>query len=185
MFRKLSVVFVVLALLLWAALPACAQGDEPTIREQINDLLNQLLVLVAGLLALALPYVIQGARLWFQKRWEAFMARQPENVRKAIEDAALIATRFVEQMNLSEQLQNYTAQEMRNLALNAGVGWLEAQGYEVTAATRAAIEAAIENVILGGQHKKEAAMREAGTLEVALPAGAGRSGSAEALPFGG
>lgn len=177
MFRRLSVVFVVLALLLWAVLPASAQGEEPTIQQQVNGLLNQLLLLVAGLLALALPYVIQGARLWFQKRWEAFMARQPENVRRAIEDAALVATRFVEQMNLSEQLGNATARELKKLALETGVGWMEAQGYEVTAATRAAIEAAIENVILGGQHKKEAAMREAGTLEVAL--------SAEALPFGG
>jgi hypothetical protein len=167
LYRRFVFVLVVLLALLLLAAPAFAQGggENPipspdTIPALVSEIVNKLIVLAVTALAAALPLLWQRARLWAERQY----AQLPANIRDSLEDAALVAARFVEQAGISEQLRGYalsTAEAKMDMAVNYGMTLLKAQGYRVDDSTQAALQGLIENVILAGQHKKEAAQADA------------------------
>jgi len=166
------VVFVVVLLL---AAPVLAQGgpelqDFPIpapsdIPALLNEIVNKLIVLALTALAAALPILWQRAKVWAYRQYEQF----PAEIRRTLEDVALVAARFVEQLDLTDQLVSgleNLAQARMETAVNYGVTLLEAQGYTVTTQTQGALQGLIENVILAGRHKKAAALEDARIVEV-------------------
>jgi len=139
------------------------------VMDVLSQVMNLLLVLVIGLLVMAVPVVFFRARKWFETQ----VSNLPENVRDALENAALLAARFVEQLGVSEQLAE-GIEDMAVSKMNVAVSWaikyLEAQGYDISDATeeqiRESLRGLIENVILAGLHKKEAAVGEAVIYEM-------------------
>lgn len=145
----------------------------------LNELVNLLIVLVVALLTISLPVLYQRAKVWAERQYQLL----PQNTREALEDAALTGARFVEQLGLSHQLQDgliSLASDKMNMAVDYGKQLLTAQGYRVTEDTDAALRGLIENVILAGQHKKDAVIAERGGV---LPPDLGDDVPAQPEPF--
>jgi len=138
--------------------------QDVNLLDLLSDAVNPLLILVAAVLLILVPIVWMRAKRWLEAQYQLL----PKNLREVLEDAALLAARFVEQMNLSDQLaegiEDFARYRM-DLALERAFSLLKAQGIEIKPEpeqyVRDALQTVIENVILAGLHKKEAAEAEA------------------------
>ena len=123
-----------------------------------NQFLNiAILIVVAGIAAL-IPAVYYYLWKWVQNTYREL----PEDIRASLEAAALIGARYAEQLSLSPTIENVKQLGAKKMiaATDKAIALLEAQGYDIDDATRDAVIALIENVILVGLEQPEAALLE-------------------------
>lgn len=91
-----------------------------------TPVLQQLINLIAALVAILVPFVVGRATIWVRGRWEEFLRDRPENVREAYESAARFGIRLAEIIGAELKLEG---KEKLRYAADKARTWLVEQGY--------------------------------------------------------
>jgi hypothetical protein len=92
-----------------------------------TPVLQNLINLLAALVAVLVPVVVGYVTVWVRGRWEEFLMSRPEDVRLAYESAARFGIRIAEIVGAELKLE---AKEKLRLATDKARQWLAEQGYE-------------------------------------------------------
>lgn len=92
-----------------------------------TPIIQQVINLLAAVLAVVFPVVVGRVTIWVRERWEEFLMSRPENVRDAYESAARFGIRIAE--IIGEELKLEGKEKLRFAADKART-WLAEQGYE-------------------------------------------------------
>lgn len=112
--------------------------------DQLVTIINALLVVIGLVISALMPKLIVAAKVKWEQEKQRFLMSQPEAIRNAVNQVAMLAAMFAEKADLSGYIKGEVTTKLE-VALKAMQDSLETQGYVgiKTDVLRAALEATL------------------------------------------